>query len=81
MRVSEQILVRHLPDGTKAMLGRRARRAGHSVEAEVREILARALADRSPEGDSITSFLTMPGGEDIEFEPEGLGLRAREVEL
>lgn len=79
--MSEQILVRHLPDGTKAMLGRRARRSGHSMEAEVREILARVLAETEPGSDSITAYLAMPGGEDIDFEPERLGLRAREVDL
>lgn len=38
-----QLLVRHLEDGVKARLQRRARRHGRSTEAEVREILRNAV--------------------------------------
>ena len=39
----EQILVRNLPEGTKALLKSRALKHNHSVEAEVRQILTETL--------------------------------------
>lgn len=74
----EQILIRSLPPGTKAML--RARAASHrrSVEAEARAILTHAL-DRDPA--TIVDLLSMDEGADIEFEPQRLGMTARSAEL
>lgn len=43
----EQILIRNLPEGTKAALRARAHSHSRSVEAEVRGILADAL-EREP---------------------------------
>ncbi len=40
----EQILIRNLPDGTKAALRVRAARHHHSVEAEARAILSAGLS-------------------------------------
>jgi plasmid stability protein len=40
-----QILVRNLEDRLKSRLQRRAKRHGHSMEAEVREILRNALKE------------------------------------
>ena len=40
----EQILIRNLPEGTKAALRARAARHRHSVEAEARTILTAGLA-------------------------------------
>lgn len=40
-----QILVRNLEDRLKARLQRRAKRHGHSMEEEVREILRNALKE------------------------------------
>jgi plasmid stability protein len=40
-----QILVRNLEDRLKGRLQRRARRHGHSMEAEAREILRNALKE------------------------------------
>jgi plasmid stability protein len=38
-----QIIVRNLEDGVKMKLSQRARRNGHSTEAEVRDILRNAV--------------------------------------
>ena len=40
-----QILVRNLEDNLKTRLQRRAKRHGHSMEAEVRDILRNALRE------------------------------------
>ena len=70
----EQILIRNLPDGTKAALKMRAEHHRRSVEAEVREILASAL-DREPL--TLVDLLSTDEGAHIDFEPERLGLTAR----
>ena len=45
-----QLLVRNLEDQLKVRLQRRAKRHGHSMEAEAREILRNALREeRAPE--------------------------------
>jgi len=74
----EQILIRNLPAGTKAALRARAKQHHRSVEAEARDVLARAL-----EGEPITivDLLSTEDGGDIEFEPERLGLTARSAPL
>lgn len=76
--MTEQILVRNLPEGTKAALRERAERHGRSVEAETREIIAEALAQ-----DPTTPVDLLAGdeGADIEFEPGRLGLTGLDVEL
>jgi plasmid stability protein len=75
----EQILIRNLPAGTKAALRARAAHRRRSVEAEVREILAEALA-REPV--TIVDLVSMDEeGADIEFEPRRLGLASRTPEL
>lgn len=73
----EQIVVRNLPTGTKSALKARARAHHSSVEAELRQIIAEALA---AEPASMADLLAADGGADIEFEPGRLGLRARSVE-
>jgi plasmid stability protein len=40
-----QVLVRNLEDDVKTRLQQRARRHGHSMEEEIRDILRQALAD------------------------------------
>ena len=74
----EQILIRNLPAGTKAALRARAKQRHRSVEAEARELLAKAL-----EGDPITivDLLSTDEGSEIDFEPARLGLTARSAEL
>lgn len=74
----EQILVRNLPDGTKAALRARAERHRRSIEAEARELLTEALA-RDPI--TILALLSTDDGADIEFDPERLGLTTRPAEL
>ena len=74
----EQILIRNLPAGTKAALKARAAHHRRSVEAEARGILAEALA-REPA--SLVDLLAADEGADIDFEPERLGLTARNPEL
>ena len=76
--VVEQILIRNLPEGTKAALRARAKQHQQSVEAEVREILADAL-DREPR--TLVDLLGTDEGADIEFQPERLGLIVRIPDL
>lgn len=74
----EQILVRNLPDGTKAALRVRAEQHHRSVEAEVRAILSLAL-DREPA--TIVDLLATVEGVGVEFEPERLGVVGRTPDL
>ena len=74
----EQILIRNLPAGTKAVLTERAARHHRSMEAEARAIMEQALIS---EPTSIVDYLAMPESEDIDFEPERLGLTACTAEL
>jgi len=74
----EQILIRNLPVGTKAALRARAEQRHRSVEAEARDVLTNALRC---EPVTIIDLLSTDEGDDIEFEPERLGLTARTAEL
>jgi plasmid stability protein len=74
----ESILIRNLPEGTKAQLAARAERNQRSMEAEAREILGEALRGS---GATIVDFLAHPESVDIAFEPERLGATARSIEL
>jgi plasmid stability protein len=76
--IMEQILIRNLPDGTKAVLTERAARHHRSMEAEARAIMQHALVG---EPTSLVDYLAMPESCDIDFEPERLGLTARTAEL
>lgn len=78
MVILEQILIRNLSDGTKAVLTERAARNHRSMEAEARAIMEDALVG---EPKSIVDYLAMPESDDIDFEPERLGLTARTAEL
>lgn len=42
-----QIIVRNLDDGLKAQIAMQAKRHGHSMEEEVRQILARSITKHS----------------------------------
>ncbi|MFY2859520.1 FitA-like ribbon-helix-helix domain-containing protein [Mycobacterium sp. THU-M104] len=71
-------MIRNLPEGTKAALRVRAARHHDSVEAEARAILTAGL----PGDDVPMSVLLAAGtGDDIDFEPERLGLTAWTPEL
>ncbi len=74
----EQILIRNLPEGTKAALRVRAARHAHSVEAEARAILTAELADDDV---PMSQLLAADTGHDFDFEPDRLGLTARTPEL
>lgn len=74
----EQILIRNLPEGTKAILRKRAAEHDSSIEAEARAILSAGLAADKP---TLVDLISMSDGADIEFEPERLGLQARTAEL
>jgi plasmid stability protein len=73
----EQMMIRNLPDGTKAALRARGAAHGRSVEAEVRQIVADALASHPV---TLVDLLALPD-DGIDFEPGRLGLRARDAEL
>lgn len=76
--ITEQILIRNLPAGTKAALRARAKQRHRSVEAEARDVLTKGL-----EGEPVTVVdpLGTDEGGDNEFEPERLGLTARSAQL
>ena len=74
----EQILIRNLPEGTKAVLRKRAADHGSSIEAEARAILAAGISADKP---TLVDLISMSDGADIEFEPTPLWLQARTAEL
>jgi plasmid stability protein len=74
----ESILIRNLPEGTKARLSARAQANHRSMEMEARTILGAAL-DEEPR--TIVDFLAHPESVDIDFEPEHLGAAARVAQL
>src|SRR5699024_4655621 len=74
----EQILIRNLPEGTKAILRRRAAAHNSSIEAEAREALAVGIAAEEP---TLVDLISMSTDAHVEFEPKRLGLKARSAEL
>lgn len=74
----EQILIRSLPAGTKAALRVLAEQHDRSVEAEVRDILARAVGRGHV---TMVDLLSTTPDLEIEFEPERLGVASRTPEL
>lgn len=70
----ERILIRHLPEGTRAALNARAERSHRSAEAEARDISLGALK-RPPL--TLVDLLAGEEGADIDFEPERLGGKVR----
>lgn len=75
--MTEQILIRNLPTGTKAALRARANQRHRSVEAEARDVLTRAQG----EAVTIVDLLGTDEGADVDFEPQRLGLTARSAQL
>ena len=73
----EQILIRNLPEGTKAILRRRAIANSSSIEAEARAALATGIATENP---TLVDLISMSTGSEIEFEAGRLGLKARRAE-
>ncbi|MDN5588488.1 MAG: hypothetical protein L0G69_18200 [Brevibacterium sp.] len=74
----EQILIRNLPEGTKAILRKRADEHDSSIEAEARAILAAGLSVDKP---TLVDLISMNADADVDFEPQRLGLQARTPEL
>ena len=74
----EQILIRGLPEGTKASLRVRAQRHDRSVEAEARAMLTEGL--RTPPV-TLVDLIRADDTADIEFEPERLRFDVRDSEL
>lgn len=74
----EQILVRNLPEGTKAALRSRALCNERSLEAEVRSIIVDSLTRDPP---TLVDLLSTDEGADIEFDPVRLNLEDRVVDL
>jgi len=77
-RSVESILIRNLPEGTKAQLAARAERHRRSMEAEARDIIADALARGSA---TIVDFLAHQVSAEVELETEPLGATARAADL
>lgn len=73
----EQILIRNLPEGTKAILRKRAAEHDSSIEAEARAILAAGLSADKP---TLVDLISMNADADVDFEPQRLGLQARTPE-
>lgn len=74
----EQILIRNLPPGTKAKLRARAEQNHRNAEAEAREILTAGL-DRQLA--TLVDLLSTDEGAEVEFDPDRLGLTARDADL
>lgn len=69
-----QLVVRNLEDSVKARLQRRARRNGHSMEEEVRDILRNAANDVDhPTVGLGTQIAEMMKGTGLKFEVQELG--------
>lgn len=76
--VVESILIRNLPEGTKAI--RRGRAAAHnsSIEAEAGEDLATGIAADSP---TLVDLISTSSDSEAEFEPKRFNFKARSAEL
>ncbi|MEU2202199.1 Arc family DNA-binding protein [Isoptericola sp. NPDC019482] len=75
----EQVLIRSLPDGTKASLRARAERNRRSVEAEARAILSDALNERPV---TLVDLVADPRPEaNFDWEPEATRIDVRVVDF
>ncbi|MFC8598700.1 MULTISPECIES: FitA-like ribbon-helix-helix domain-containing protein [unclassified Isoptericola] len=75
----EQVLIRSLPDGTKASLRARAERNHRSVEAEARAILSAALSEQPA---SLVELLADRRPEaDFDWDPPATRVGVREVDF
>jgi plasmid stability protein len=75
-----QVVVRKLDEAVKKRLKQRAARRGHSMEAEIRDILSVAVADQEPsqEGGLGTRIARRFAGKGLDFDiPEWHGEQAR----
>jgi plasmid stability protein len=76
-----QVVVRRLDEAVKRRLKRRAARRGHSMEAEIRDILSAAVQEKVPREEGLGTFIARQfsgKGIGIDFDiPEWRGERAR----
>jgi antitoxin FitA len=64
-----QLVVRNIEERIKARLKRRAARHGHSLEAEVRDILRRAVGSEEPASEGLGTFIARQfAGKGLDFE-------------
>jgi plasmid stability protein len=76
-----QVVVRNLDESVKTRLKRRAARRGHSMEAEIRDILNKAVGEKEKREEGLGTLITRHfagKGIGIDFEiPEWRGEEAR----
>jgi plasmid stability protein len=76
-----QVVVRKLDETVKKRLKQRAARRGHSMEAEIRDILSAAVTEKAPHKEGLGTFIARQfsgKGIGIDFEiPEWRGEKAR----
>jgi plasmid stability protein len=77
-----QILVRNFDDSFKTRLQRRAKRHGHSMEAEARDILCNALREREkPRGGLGTEIVAMFSGSGVYLDEPIEEIRGMRMEI
>ncbi|MGD0832566.1 MAG: plasmid stabilization protein [Terracidiphilus sp.] len=77
-----QLLVRNLEDNLKTRLQRRAKRNGHSMEAEARDILRNALREREePHGGLGTEIIAMFSGSGVYLDEPIAEIRGMRMEI
>jgi len=74
-----QVVVRKLDENVKRRLKQRASRRGHSMEAEIRDILRQAVQNEGPPSEGLGTFIARQfAGKGLDFEiPEWHGEEAR----
>jgi plasmid stability protein len=77
-----QLLVRNLEDELKTRLQRRAKRHGHSMEAEARDILRNALREESaPAGGLGTEMVALFSGSGVYLDEPIAEIRDMRMEI
>lgn len=76
------VTVRGLDETVKSRLRERAARRGHSMEAEIREVLTRSVADDAEVSSVADVFLREFGGLEVDLElPDRSAEQYRRVDL
>jgi plasmid stability protein len=77
-----QLLVRNFDDSFKTRLQRRAKRHGHSMEAEAREILCNALREKqAPSGGLGSEIVAMFSGSGVYLDEPIEEIRGMRMEI
>jgi antitoxin FitA len=63
-----QLVVRKLDENVKKRLRQRAKRRGHSMEAEIRDILSAAVEEKETREEGLGTFITR------QFSGKGIGI-------